>query len=263
MRTREFLNISGKNISYIDYGGKGFPIIALHGHFGNANMFSGIAKELGDKWRVIAIDQQGHGWSDRSKDYSRDAYIKDIVKVTDLLKLKQVILYGHSLGGVNAYQIAARYAHLVKAMVIEDIGALNTGDLSFLLNWPDRFSSIREAKAFLHSKGMADDTYFLESLREDIDGWGFQFNYKDMVKSQELLNGDYWSDWLASDCPALLLHGHKTWVMTTEHAKEMAAMRPNTRLVEFPEAGHSVRDDDPEGVYSAVKEFLSGLTFSR
>lgn len=261
MYSRGFLNINEKNISYIDFGGTGFPIIALHGHFGNACMFSGISRALGNEWRVIAIDQQGHGWSDHSKDYSRNSYINDIVQVFHKLNLNSAILYGHSLGGVNAYQIAARYPEFVKAMIIEDIGAVINNDLSFVNDWPERFASIRDMREFLKLKGIKEDTYFLESLREYDDGWGFKFNFQDMIRSQELLNGNYWSDWLTSSCPTLLLHGHKTWVMTTEHAREMAAKRPNTKLVEFPDCGHTIRDENPEGLYREVRIFLEELGY--
>ena len=42
-------------------------------------------------------------------------------------------------------------------------------------------------------------------------------------------------------------------------AGEMAARRPNTRLVEFPGAGHTIHDDDPEGFALAVASFLAEL----
>lgn len=261
MYTRKFDEINGRTLSYLDFAGSGFPLVALHGHFGRNTMFSGLSEALGSKWRVIAIDQQGHGWSDPSGDYRRSSYIQDTVQLITKLDIGPVVLYGHSLGGVNAYQIAAQYPELVRAIIIEDIGAVANDDLSFILEWPERFPTVRSFRDFLKEKGFKDDTYFLESLTEYSDGWGLRFKYQDMVLSQQLLNGDHWDDWLSSKCPALLLHGHKTWVMTTEHAREMAVRRPNTELIEFPESGHTIRDDDPIGLYQAVKLFLNTLTF--
>lgn len=259
MYLRNFFNINGRTVSYLDFQGNGFSLVALHGHFGTASMFSGLAESLGSEWRVIAIDQQGHGWSDRSEDYSRHSYIQDTVNIIKHLHIGPVVLYGHSLGGVNAYQIAAQYPELVRAVIIEDIGAVIKADLSFALEWPERFPTVRSLRKFLKEKGFEDDTYFLESLIEYPDGWGFRFNYQDMARSQQFLNGDHWNDWLSSKCPALLLHGYKSWVMTKEHAREMALQRPNTKLVEFPESGHTIRDDSPEGLYQAVKAFLKEI----
>ena len=45
---------------------------------------------------------------------------------------------GHSLGGLNAYQLAARHPHLVRALIIEEMGAVLSGPshLDFLLASP-------------------------------------------------------------------------------------------------------------------------------
>lgn len=48
------------------------------------------------------------------------------------------MVLGHSMGGVNAYQLAARHPGLVRALVIEDIGTEIDDDLSFCLSRPHR-----------------------------------------------------------------------------------------------------------------------------
>ena len=99
--------------------------------------------------------------------------------------------------------------------------------------------------------------YFLDSAVEYSDGWGFLFGYEDMMRSQEALIGDWWSDWLASTCPALLVHGLDSFVLPTAMARQMAARRPVTELREFSGCGHWVHDDDPDGFASAVRGFLN------
>jgi esterase len=106
---------------------------------------------------------------------------------------------------------------------------------------------------------MADDSCFLQSLVEYHDGWGFRFSNDYMIRSEQLMEGDGWDDWLASDCPALLLQGNQSWTLETAHAREMAARRPNTRLVEFPDSGHTIHDDNPAEYSAAVGEFLDSL----
>jgi pimeloyl-ACP methyl ester carboxylesterase len=73
------------------------------------------------------------------------------------------------------------------------------------------------------------------------------------------MQGDWSADWCASTCAALLLHGHKSWVLKTQDARAMADQRPNTRLVEFPDSAHAIHDDEPEAFYAVVKEFLDQL----
>ncbi|WP_308201298.1 alpha/beta fold hydrolase [Carbonactinospora thermoautotrophica] len=79
-----------------------------------------------------------------------------------------------------------------------------------------------------------------------------------MVTSVGQLNGDHWDDWLASDCPALLIHGTRSNTLTAEHAKEMVTRRPNTRLAELS-TGHAVHETDPAGFAAVVREFLDTL----
>ncbi|MEU0195964.1 alpha/beta fold hydrolase [Streptomyces afghaniensis] len=97
-----------------------------------------MARDLGDRWRIIAPDQRGHGLSDRPSDFSRHGYVDDAASSLDHLGITAAVVLGHSLGGVNAYQLATRRPDLVRALIIEDIGAEVDDDLSYSLAWPHR-----------------------------------------------------------------------------------------------------------------------------
>lgn len=214
---------------------------------------------MGHRWRVVALDQRGHGWSDSPGDYSRRAYVDDAAEVIRSLNLAPVAVQGHSLGALNAYQLASWHPELVRAMIIEEIGAVLHCLPTFVEHWPSRFCSIRGLLDFLAEKGLGGGAYFLESLVEFEDGWRFRFQFDHMIRSHHLIEGDWWSDWLSSTCPTLLMHGHRSWVLTTEHAREMAARRLNTRLVEFPNCGHTIHDEDPKAFSREIEKFLDSL----
>ncbi|RSS52198.1 alpha/beta fold hydrolase [Streptomyces sp. WAC06614] len=244
----------GRQLSYTDHGGPGAPLLALHGHFHNGRTWDRLAAGLGPGWRLITLDQRGHGASDRAAQYDREGYLADAAALLERLGVGPAVVLGHSLGGVNAYQLAARRPDLVRGLVVEDIGAVVDTDLSFALDWPRRGASREE---FL--TGLGDAARFLgDSLREYEDGWGTAFVPEDMVVSQQLLNGDHWADWLAVRVPTLLVRGERSDCLSAGHAREMAARRPGVRLVELP-AGHVVHADDPEGFGAAVGEFLGRL----
>jgi esterase len=127
---------------------------------------------LKPEWRVIALDQRGHGYSDHACSYTRSDYVSDLAALYDHLEIRRAILLGNSLGGVNAYQFAARHPDRVQALIIEDIGVVLKDEVSFVLKWKGTFERREE-----------------------------------MLQSQRCLLGDYWSDWLATACPALLIRG--------------------------------------------------------
>ncbi|MDJ1131702.1 alpha/beta hydrolase [Streptomyces iconiensis] len=255
----------GRRLSYLDFGGPGRPLLALHGHIQEARSYALLARELSPEWRVIALDQRGHGFSDRADDYSREGYVADAAALLAHLGLTGTPVVGHSLGGVNAYQLAAAHPGLVSALVIEDIGAVIEGDLSFTLDWPHRAPT----RAALTLALGTSYGYVTDSVREFADGWGLAFHAEDMVASQNALRGDHWSDWLATGepdstsgtrdpstpCPALLIRGARSDALGAGLAREMAASRPGARLVEL-DTGHMVRATDPAGFADTVRGFL-------
>ncbi len=167
---------------------------------------------------------------------------------------------------MNAYQLAARHPELVRAMIVVDAGARNQQpDMPHpvldVRDWPRRSATLAELRRQVTSRGIpaAVADYFLESAVEHPDGWGLLFDYADMMDSQHALVGDWWPDWLASDCPALLVHGADNFVLPTAMAEEMARKRPDTRLEVLPGCGHWVHDDDPAGFARTVRDFLDAL----
>lgn len=259
MQQRLFIHLPNLRISYFDNQKDAMPIVFLHGHFSCAHTFAHIANRFDDRYRTICIDQRGHGWSEHSQDYSREAYINDILDIFNTLGLSRVIVAGHSLGGVNAFQFAAKYPQYVKALIIEDIGTRIDCDMSSFLQWPARFSSIRELKEHFRQYKMGDNTYFMESVSEYEDGWGFRFDYRDIVCSQQHLNGDYSDDWSKITCPVLLMHGQNSWAFSKENAIEMTQNKQNVELVEFEKCGHVLHDENPQKYIHEVTAFLNRL----
>ncbi|MER5636170.1 alpha/beta hydrolase [Kitasatospora sp. NPDC002227] len=250
---REFFTVDDRRLSYLDFGGPGTPLLALHGHYNEASAFGPLAEAVAPRWRVIALDQRGHGESDRAGSYGRDDYVADIAAFHQHLGIGPVAVLGHSLGGVNAYQYAARHSARVTALIVEDIGAVVDVDSAFAERLPSRAPSRQALAAGI---GPAAE-YLACSFRRSPDGWGFSFDLGDTVASQQALNGDHWGDWTAVTCPALLVRGTHSDVLTAGHAHEMTARRDGgARLVEL-EAGHVVHHDAPARFAAAVTDFLS------
>lgn len=261
---RKYFKSGRIRLSYLDYGGESEQLLLLlHGHMNDARTFSSLAfKFKKENWRVIALDQRGHGWSAHppDRDYSRESYLKDILTLIEHeLSGKPVTILGHSLGGINAYQFAARHPELVHAVIVEDIGVDIHADLSFVEKLPEHFSSLEELRETLKRVGIRAVDYFSESVFEDENGWRFRCDVKGMKISAENVNGVWWKDWLSSTCPILLIHGQKSFVLDLNQAEQMSSRRRNTKLKVFEHCGHGVHDDDPNGFYKAVKNFLDEL----
>ncbi len=265
MITRHTFTRDGAELSYLDFGGPESSgrevLVCLHGRSGCARNWVPLARALRPQWRILALDQRGHGWSSHDHDGRRETFIADVAAfirhVRDRIADGPVALLGHSFGGVNAYQTAARHPELVRALIVEDIGcriALGGPEES----WPTRWETLDEFLAFMRSTPLGMDRYLLDSLHEFADGWGFRFSDENFAPARAALNGDWSDDWAAIACPILLLHGRRSWAVTTGEIERMAQLNPRTRLELF-DAGHVPHDEQPDKFAAALRDFLGAL----
>ncbi|WP_030187147.1 alpha/beta fold hydrolase [Streptomyces violaceorubidus] len=252
------LDLDGRPLSYLDFGGAGSPIVGLHGHLSEGSSFTPFAQTLEPKWRLIAPDQRGHGDSGRAADYSREGYLADIEALLDHLALDRVVLLGHSLGAVNAYQFAARHPQRVTALINVEgaacLGLQGPNPFAFLLGQPYEATSREQ---LLTGMGPAAP-YFADRLRQNPDGtWRLPFHPQDMYHSEDLVHGDHWADWTASDCPALLMHGTRG-IIPAEQIEAMVRRRPGTVPIEI-DADHLIPTTAPDTFAAEANRFLASL----
>jgi pimeloyl-ACP methyl ester carboxylesterase len=87
--------------------GQGQPVLFLHGWGANLDTWGFVAHALASHdVQLIAIDQRGHGGSSAiPKGADLDLLVDDVVTVIESLDLREVVLVGHSLGGVVAQRL--------------------------------------------------------------------------------------------------------------------------------------------------------------
>ncbi|MEV5755091.1 alpha/beta hydrolase [Actinoallomurus sp. NPDC052308] len=253
------LHIDGRRLSYLDFGGPGRPLLALHGHLYEGQTWAQLAEALAPQWRVIAPDQRGHGDSDRAASYTRDDYVADAIALLDHLGIEQAVTLGHSGGAITAYQIAARHPERVSAIVSVEGPVCDLDDgpsaLSFVLSMPytapDRQTLLAAIGPLAPMLG--------DKLRPTADGgWRLPFHPQDTITSEQGTHGDHWADWTSTECPALFVLARNSQVITPGEGREIVARRANTRLAEL-DGDHFAHTTDPDGFAAAVKDFLDTL----
>jgi pimeloyl-ACP methyl ester carboxylesterase len=146
----------GVRLAWHDLGGTDHAALLLHGLAGHAGEWAATAHWLRPRYRVIALDQRGHGASERHPaDVSRAAYVADVVAVIEELRLAPVVLFGQSLGGHTALLAAAARPDLVRALVLLDAGPGGPDPEAparigtWLDSWPVPFATRQAAIEFL------------------------------------------------------------------------------------------------------------------
>lgn len=107
---RHVIQVGDHRVVYSE-GGRGEPVVLLHGFGASADSWNRFAKPLIKRYHVIAPDQPGWGASTRVENasYGYPAQVERLRQFLSALGLKRVHLVGHSMGGFIASAYAARY----------------------------------------------------------------------------------------------------------------------------------------------------------
>ena len=115
MKQTQFKNTQ---ISYSDTG-KGNAIVLLHGFLENKEMWDFYIPEFAKKNRVIAIDLLGHGNSEcLGYVHAMEDHADAVHAVLSELRIRKVIVVGHSMGGYVSLAFAELYPEKIKGLVL-------------------------------------------------------------------------------------------------------------------------------------------------
>jgi len=105
------------------------PIVLIHGAGSDHLVWPAQLRRLRG-WNVITVDLPGHGRSDGTALQSIEAYANSLLAFFDRLKIYQVILAGHSMGGAIAQTLARLYPQRVAGLALLACGANLNGAIA-------------------------------------------------------------------------------------------------------------------------------------
>lgn len=249
------LQHDGLSIAYFDEGDPaGPPVLLIHGFASSATVnwvHTGWLKTLGDAgYRVIALDNRGHGASDKPHDpefYHPDAMAGDAVALIDHLGIPAAHVMGYSMGARISAFLAIGHCERVLSLVF---GGLGIGMCDGVGDW----DPIAEA---LLAPSLSDVTHprgrmfraFAEQTRSDRFALAACIaTSRDLVRREDIGK---------IEAPALVAVGTKDDIAGS--AGELAALMPNGRALDIPNRDHMLATGDR--VFKAgVLEFYAGLT---
>lgn len=109
----------GKKVAYLDRGKGDYTLLFIHGLGSNLKSWDKNIATLSNHYRCIAIDLPGYGHS-TGRDYAYNmSFFADAVRaVIKKLKLRKVVLVGHSMGGQIALTEVLRNSKHIKKLVL-------------------------------------------------------------------------------------------------------------------------------------------------
>lgn len=270
----ELIEMRGLRFHFRDWPSKHLnapSLVLLHGFTGHARSWDAFAEAMTDRYRVLALDQRGHGetgWA-AADQYGIDDMINDLESFVQALGLQDFTLLGLSMGGLVAMEYASRRPQRLAACVIVDIGPeidrSGSSRIQANVRAADTFASREEAFAVARADNSRPPEALIDcsdaSLMRTEDGrWTYRYD-RTLRSSGNLRLRDPETAWRSCaniEAPTQIVRGELSDILSPQIAERMARTIPDARLVTVANAGHGVPYDAPEGFLAAVREFLKG-----
>jgi pimeloyl-ACP methyl ester carboxylesterase len=281
----------GGPVHYLDYGGPaGAPVIvAVHGLEGAAVNWSALAPLLTDRYRVLAPDLAGHGFT-RSAGRGVDVASNRVLLSRFISEVpgSPVILMGNSMGGMISLSEAAAAPRTVAGLILLDpvvpfgpvrpdpsvlmmfLANLVPGLGQRMISRRRRFSP-EELVAGVLAGVCADPSRISPAVVEQhVEVARRRFGHteadreftlaaRSVVSAAAYLTGRGYRRAIdAVRCPVLVLHGLLDRLVPVEAVRRAARAHPAWSLVVLPGVGHVPQLEAPGVCATEIREWLSG-----
>ncbi len=247
--------------------GSGPPIVMVHGLTGNRDDWGPVARRLiASGFEVIAIELRGHGDSSRGRDgYGPRRLAADLAQALSALDLRDVILVGHSMGGMAAMTLILEHPELAaervrKLAVVASTATLQQPQtrlgLRFLsLELLDRFTRFDERLrlgtgviAFGRHPNLDLIDHLIEStarcphdVRREATGALVDYDITDQLHR--------------IDRDTLVIGGTNDWLTPLRYSRQIANGIPRGRLQIINGGGHMIMFEAADRIGFLLAEF--------
>lgn len=249
----KFFDSNGVKIHYTDEGA-GEPVLLIHGFtasIGPQWRQPGIIAALAPDYRVIALDNRGHGQSGKPHDpqqYGREM-VEDSIRLLDHLQIETAHVVGYSMGGYITHKLLTLHPERVRSAVIAGAGWVSDveGERSFLTELADALDrgegltplikrltpadrpppSEEQLKTMNQMAMLINDSKALSAVIRGMEGLQIP---EEVVKQNAT--------------PALALIGEVDPIR--QRVDQMAAVMPNLEVVVIPGTDHMTAFRSPE-----------------
>jgi pimeloyl-ACP methyl ester carboxylesterase len=242
---------------YYEIHGAGFPLIVLHGAFMTIGAMGALVPALSETRQVVAVELQGHGHTaDIDRLLSYEQLADDVAALMRHLDIEWADVFGYSMGGGAALQLAMRHPALVRKLVVASASSTSDGV------YPEVWAGIERITPELFEGSPWKEEYDRVAPNPDA--------FPTLVEKMKQLDGQPFA-WAADEiraisAPTMVIVGDSDGT-TPEHAVELFRLRgggvfgdlaglPSARLAVLPGTTHVGLIDRADWLASMIVEFL-------
>jgi pimeloyl-ACP methyl ester carboxylesterase len=247
------LSVGGVSFAYRELGKQhgGTPVIFLN-HLAAVldNWDPRVVDGIAAQHHVIVFDNRGVGASSGSPADSIEQMALDATRFIKATGFAQVDLFGFSMGGMIAQEIALKEPQLVRRMILAGTGPAGGDGISEVagvanLDLLRGLFSGQDPKQYLFftrsPEGIAAGKAFLARLQERTQDRDQEIAIGAYLAQLRALNA--WGQKPPADLslikqPVLIVNGDQDRMVPTPNSHDLARRLPNSRLIIYPDAGH-------------------------
>jgi pimeloyl-ACP methyl ester carboxylesterase len=116
-----FVTVNNVKLHYLDWGGQGDTLLFLHGMGATPHVYDRLAPKFTNQFRVLGLTRRGHGQSEIPETgYDTATLVEDIRQFLEALKIRRVVLAGHSFAGDELTRFGVAHPDRVIKLVYFD-----------------------------------------------------------------------------------------------------------------------------------------------
>ena len=251
---------------YYEVHGQGEPLLLIVGLGGSTRGWDMQIPTFSREYQVVAFDNRGSGRSDKpATRYTIRLFADDTVGLMDALGIASAHVYGQSMGGFIAQELALNYPQRVRTLVL---GSTSCGGRQAVAASPENLTLMASLNTLSPEEAVEKNLPFLYSaefiahkreeiiarslveaeLRPPLDAYARQV--------QAALRHNTYDRLPQILCPTLVISGSDDKVVPAENSSILAERIPNAELVVLPKAGHGYLVECAEESNAIVLDFL-------
>ncbi|MFB8105875.1 alpha/beta fold hydrolase [Streptomyces sp. NPDC056007] len=250
----------GIDIAYQVQGEGRPPLLLLAGQANNHHWWDGVREDFHADRSTITLDYRGTGQSDKpDSPYSTELFALDVIAVLDELGVGRADVYGTSMGGRVAQQLAARRPDRVRALVL---GCTSPGGPHAVERTNEVRRSLVQTQPGAARRALLELMYtpaWLEAHPRPYGtlgdpGMPAHAQRRHLAASNQ---HDAWQLLTEIGAPTLVVHGSDDLLNPAANAPLLAGRIPGARLHMLPGARHAYFEEFRAAASPLVLDFLT------
>ena len=261
--------VNGMRFHYLEWGDPANPpVIVVHGGNQTAHSWDLVSLTLARKFHVFAADARGHGDSEWPRDGEMNAsqMAEDMRELIRAWGIDRPIILAHSMGAIMTMYLLTRNPNLAQRVAFVDIGPETTVSteggqaIRQFVSENREFDSMEKFIENVHSYDpFRSEEHIRRTARYNLmqraDG---KFASKHVIRNESLrtMSRPTLQDVKRIGCPALVIRGGESNMLTPEGAVAFAEALPQGKTVTVPKAGHNVHSQNTQGFLEVTLPFI-------